>query len=76
MIFQRSRGWISFVPSRNIKNDFLNNQIVCQKVFEEIDRDESKDEDWEEVHTLYPDTYDFLISLENGLETMGHFPET
>ena len=70
-----------FFPITNSMNraalfsEYIDYDVVCQKVFEEIDRDESKDEDWDEVHTLYPDTYDFLKSLETELETLGHFPD-
>ena len=53
---------------------FCYNIIVVKSQYESLKKAvKNKEEDWEELHKLYPDTYDFLKSLENELETMGDY---
>ena len=68
--------FFSFSNSANRATIFLNNieyNVVCQKVFKRLDLDEGKGEDWEELRMSYPDTYNFLKSLEYKLETIGDY---
>ena len=54
--------------------DYISYDDVCQKVFNRFPGlNKNKEEDWEELRECYPDTYDFLKSLENELETMGDY---
>ena len=69
--------FFSFSNSANRATIFLSNisyNDVCQKVFNLFSGlNQNKEEDWEELHALYPDTYNFLKSLENKLGTMGDY---
>ena len=50
------------------------NIIVEKSQYESLKKAvKNKEEDWEELRECYPDTYDFLKSLENELETMGDY---
>ena len=70
-----------FFPIANSKNravlflEYIPYDNVCQKVFNRLGLNKNNNAHWAKIQTDYPDTYDFLISLENGLETMGHFPD-
>ena len=70
-----------FFPIANSKNravlflEYIPYDNVCQKVFNHLGLNKNNNAHWAKIQTDYPDTYDFLISLENGLETMGHFPD-
>ena len=71
-----------FFPITNSKNratlflEYIRYDNVCQKVFNRLGLNKNNNAHWDKIRTDYPDTYDFLKSLENGLETMGHFPDT
>ena len=50
------------------------NIIVEKSQYESLKKAvKNKEEDWEELRTTCPDTYDFLKSLENELETIGDY---
>ena len=66
-----------YIPITNAKNraelflEYISYTKVCQKVFNELSL--NKEEDWDQLAAFYPDTYDFLKSLENELETIGDY---
>ena len=68
-----------FFPIANSANratiflSYISYDTVCQKVFNCLGLNKNNDEHWEELRENYPDTYDFLKSLENKLETMGDY---
>ncbi len=70
-----------FFPITNSMNraalfsEHITYDVACQKVFNCLGLNKNNKDHWDKVGTDYPDTYDFLKSLEYQLETMEHFPE-